>query len=309
MTISTSETATARTIDEMTLYGKRPFSDELDHRPLPDADTLRHGLSDIFDVTTGIFANTRLEEDAEGLLWGLVNVFHRKVERVQKALNRNEDDQRQSQREQDGSEIKSVELEDLITEGHTMLEQRDIFELMRDYAADLFETITGSVWRPVAGSKFNHKTATAAIIDSRVYIKAKQQKETQVQLPDGVLIAFGGGTNYQNHDAIWAALDKVLQRLTARSEKMVLAHGGAASGADLIADKWAAARKVPRVPFTPDWSTYGKKRAGFVRNDHLLDQNPAGVVIFPGSGVTENLADKARAQGIAVYRPVPKGQT
>jgi hypothetical protein len=41
-----------------------------------------------------------------------------------------------SQREQDGSEVKSVELERLTAEGQTLIERRNAFELMRDHSFD-----------------------------------------------------------------------------------------------------------------------------------------------------------------------------
>lgn len=50
--------------------------------------------------------------------------------------------------------------------------------------------------------------------------------------------------------------------------------------------------------FKPDWKRYGKSRAGFVRNDQMLDLLPIGVLAFPGTGITENLVDKARNLGI-----------
>tara|TARA_R110002073_G_scaffold265423_3_gene428525 strand:- start:1154 stop:2062 length:909 start_codon:yes stop_codon:yes gene_type:complete len=296
-----SETSTAHTLNEMTLYAKRPFSDELDYRPLPDADTLRHGLSDVFDVLLGMFTDTRLDDDTQGILWSFVNSFHRKVERIQKDLDQNEDVQQKSQREQDGSEVKSVELEDLITEGQTLIEQRAAFELMRDYGGELFEANTGSLWRPLTGSKINHITMTASMIDSRDYIKAKQRTESRAFIPEGTLIAFTGGVEYQDYKIIWATLDKT----KAKHADMVLAHGGGTKGAELIAAKWAKARAVPTVIFRPDWKKYNRA-APFKRNDQMLAENPAGVIIFSGSGITENLADKAKQMGIKVYRPIPK---
>jgi hypothetical protein len=34
----------------------------------------------------------------------------------------------------------------------------------------------------------------------------------------------------------------------------------------------------------------------------LLKALPIGVVVFPGSGITDNLANKAKAMGIPVWR-------
>jgi hypothetical protein len=55
---------------------------------------------------------------------------------VQRQLDDNEDRQRRSQSEQDGSEICSVELERLIAQGQTLIEKRNAFEMLRDRAAD-----------------------------------------------------------------------------------------------------------------------------------------------------------------------------
>jgi hypothetical protein len=81
---------------------------------------------------------------------------------------------------------------------------------------------------------------------------------------------------------------------------MVLLHGGTPRGAEKIAACWADARKVLQVVFKPDWARHAKA-APFKRNDQLLEALPIGVVVFPGSGVTNNLADKARAMGIPLF--------
>jgi len=77
---------------------------------------------------------------------------------------------------------------------------------------------------------------------------------------------------------------------------MVLIHGGATKGAEFIASLWADARKVTQMLFRPDWSRYGKA-ARFKRNDRLLPTLPMVVIVFPGSSITDNLADRARGLG------------
>jgi hypothetical protein len=86
-----SSSPTDQALHELQLYGYRPFQDEPDPRPLPEAH--------------------RLEPDLEDLLWLTVNVFHRAIDRIELELDDNELAQQRSQREQDGSEVKSVELE------------------------------------------------------------------------------------------------------------------------------------------------------------------------------------------------------
>ena len=165
--------------------------------------------------------------------------------------------------------------------------------MLRDRAAEQYEAHTGSAWRPRAGSMVNHKHLTAAMIDSRDFIAAKRKAENEVHLPVGPKVAFGGGTSCNDHHAIWEALDKV----HAKHPDMVLIHGGTPTGAERIAACWADKRKVTQIAFKPDWTREGKA-APFKRNDRMLDVLPIGLVVFPGSGITDNLADKAKKLGI-----------
>ena len=288
---------TDRILETLQLYGYRRGRDEPDPRPLPEEGAVRGALADIFDALVVALQDTRLEPDLDDLLWGQVNLFHRAVERLARELDANEEAQKRCQQEQDGSEIRSVELERLIAEGMTFLERRNAMEFFRDHAADLFGTHTGSIWRPRSGSKVNHRALTSAMIDSRDFLAARRRAENEALLPAGPKIAFAGGAECNDHSRIWDALDKVF----AKHPDMALLHGGTAKGAERIAACWAEARKVTQVVFKPDWTRHAKA-APFKRNDQLLQTLPIGVIVFPGSGITENLADKARGMGIPVWR-------
>src|SRR3546814_3056902 len=85
--------------------------------------------------------------------WGVVNVFHRASERIERELDDNEQAQKRLQREQDGSEVKSVELERKIAEGITMIERRDTMEFFRDAAADQFRIHIRKPWLPRSDRK------------------------------------------------------------------------------------------------------------------------------------------------------------
>jgi YspA, cpYpsA-related SLOG family len=288
---------TAHLLDELALYGHRPGRDEPDQRPLPEAEAVRAGLAAIVDDFAALLTNTRLEDDLEDLLWSFANIFHRKIDRVESELDTNEQAQRRSQLEQDGSEIRSVELEQLTAQGISLIERRNAFEFCRDSAAECFEAATGSAWRPRSGSMVNHRALTSAVIDSREFINAKRRAETQLLLPAGTRIAFTGGTDCNDHQRIWSVLDRV----HAKHADMVLLHGGSPRGAERIAACWADNRKVAQVVFKPDWNRH-RNAAPFKRNDVMLDALPTGLVVFPGSGISENLADKARKLGIPVWR-------
>ncbi len=284
-------------LTELQLHGYRPFEDEPDQRLLPDGNAVAGAIADIFDALIGTLEDTRLEPDLDDLLWSAVNLFHRATERIARELDDNEQAQRRGQREQDGSEVKSVELERLTAEGQTLIERRASMELFRDLAAEAFEHHTGSAWRPRSGSMVNHRNLTAAMIDSRDFLAAKRRAETEVMLPAGPKVAVTGGADFNDHRLIWAKLDQV----HAKHPEMVLLHGGSPKGAELIASRWADHRKVPQVAFRPDWTKHAKA-APFKRNDAMLDVLPVGVLVFPGTGIQENLADKARKLGIPVMK-------
>jgi hypothetical protein len=223
---------TACVLDELQLYGNRPHQDEPDPRPLPDQRAVEAALADVFYPLVLLLNDTRLEPDLEDLLWSTVNLFHRAAGKVQRDLDRNEDEQKRSQAEQDGSEIRSVELERLTAEAVTMIERRNAFQAFRNCAAD-------HLGRP--RSRFR-------------------------QAP--------------GHSAYARRCDQ---------------------GGEFIASRWEDARKVTQMIFGPDWSRHGKA-APFERNGWPLATLPIGVTVFRGSGITDNLADKARGLGIPVYR-------
>lgn len=288
---------TDHVLTELQLFGYRPFDDQPDPRPLPEGKLIAGAVADVFDALVTTLNDTRLEPDLDDLLWSTVNLFHRAVDRIERQLDVNEQAQQKSQREQNGSEVRSVELERLTAEGITLIERRDCMELFRDQAVERFETYTGSSWRPRSGSLVNHRTLTAAMIDSRDFIAAKRRAEAEVLLPAGPKIALTGGLDFNDHHLIWARLDKV----HAKHSDMVLLHGGSPKGAELIASKWATSRKVPQIAFKPDWTKHAKA-APFKRNDAILELLPIGVMHFPGTGIQDNLADKAKRLGIPVWR-------
>jgi hypothetical protein len=88
MTIERNETdyeqpyATSPTdhvLTELQLHGYRPFQDEPDPRPLPEARIVAAAVADIFDALIASLSETRLEPDLEDLLWSTVNLFRRQT--------------------------------------------------------------------------------------------------------------------------------------------------------------------------------------------------------------------------------------
>ena len=285
--------STAYVLQEMQLYGYRPFEDEPDQRPLPEGRIAEGAIADIFDALVSCLSDTRIEPDLEDLAWNVVNVFQRAGERIERKLDDNEQAQKRLQRQQDGSEVKSVELERKIAEGITMIERRDTMELLRDAGADQFRIHLRKPWLPRSGPMVNRKALTSAVLDSRKAINRRAYQDARVLNPDGVRIALSAGPN---HRLICDVLDKV----RAQIPDMILIHGATNTGGEKIGACWARDHDVPQDPRKPDWDRHGRA-APFKRNDEILECCPKGVIVFPGTGIQDNIADKARKMGIRVW--------
>ena len=182
---------TAHLLDDLQLYGYRPFEDEPDPRPLPEPQTARGLLYDSFDAIIAMLADTRLEADLPDVLWSMVNLFHRRLDRIERDLDDNEQAQRRRQCEQDGSEVKSVELERLIGRDAPDRAPQRLRVLPRSRGRTL-RGRTGSAWRPRSGSMVNHRALTAAMIDSRDFKRNDQMLEA---MPVGVVVFPGNGVS------------------------------------------------------------------------------------------------------------------
>ena len=97
-----------------------------------------------------------------------------------------------------------------------------------------------------------------------------------------------------------SAVIRKLDQAKAKYDDIILVHGGG-PGVERIAASWAEQNDVHQVVCKPDWNAHGRA-APFRRNDDLLNLLPKGVIAFPGSGITENLVDKAKKLGIPVMR-------
>ena len=77
----------------------------------------------------------------------------------------------------------------------------------------------------------------------------------------------------------------------------------------MAAHRKAPSASLPDGPITARWRrsssgprTKHAKAAPFKRNDAMFEALPIGVVVCPGTGIQDNLADKAKKLGIPVFR-------
>ena len=290
---------TAVICENLEYFGGGPARGEPDPRAVWDETEALIGLGTVLDAFVEEIApdGTQLADERESLLWGFVNTLHMQSVRLDRAVDRLAPKLKELQAAQDGTEINAWELERTIDRAQHLGDRRDAFEKLRDCAAQRYLSDTGNTWRPRHGSHTSRTSKlTSAAIDARDFLRAREQSKTQAHLPDGTLVAVAGSGDVEDAGPIHFALDRVRSKYP----DMVLVHGGG-PGAEKIAARWAEARGVHQVVCKPDWTAHGRA-APFRRNDQLLSLLPKGVIGFPGSGISENLLDKAVQLGIPVQR-------
>lgn len=279
----------------------QPKAEEIAGMAPPPDEALEQTTIAIWSDLFTLLANTSLERDTEDLAWGLVNLFHRSVARKQAHIDRLSDDIRLLVAEQDGSEIKSTELEDKIDLAARIEEAADCFAVMRDTAANLYRHETGKGWVPSTGNRIPLGT-TASIIDGRAFLQARRERYRDANTPFGTPIVFTGGRIRfaSTADASTFAENflRTLDAVHARVPDMYLVHGGDTKGLDRLAASWADQNSVQQVRFGLDKKLAG--RAGFRRNDDMLSLRPRYVIAFAGNGVSERLVIDAKQAGIRI---------
>ncbi len=268
--------------------------DEPEDRDLPDPEQARAAVEMVIATLFDVFRDTRLEPFANDLAWGFVNSFHV----VAKRINDREDDAAKElgnlARSFDPSEIYAVQLEDAELLCKTLQSCRDAIECMRDHAAEVYRVETGRPYSPTRGSRVS-KGVTASMIDARNYLAERARERKEMIAPEGPVVVFSGGQQWDDHEMLWNGLDSI----KARIPEMILATTAQMKGCDAIAQAWAAARGVKVILFRLDRSLGAK--AAFVRNDRMLGLRPVEAVICDGSGIQMNLAQKLRQAGVPLH--------
>lgn len=270
---------------------------------LPNSEAVEQTLAAVWSDLLALFPETAIEDDAEEIAWGLVNLFHRAATKRSAQLDRATDEIRCLLASADGSEVHSSELERQIARAQAAEAAMLGLEELREAAAQLYFNETGSSWRPATGSRPNHgATLTSAMVEGREYLRARSESRRRAQMPAGTPVLFGGGRlSFASAadaktlaDSVWDTLDRVREHVA----DMVLVHGGDSKGLDRIAAAWAERRKVAQVAFALDRRLGA--RAGFRRNEQMLSLNPRCLIAFAGNGVLERLVIAAKEKGVHV---------
>ena len=104
-----------------------------------------------------------------------------------------------------------------------------------------------------------------------------------------------GGRDFADYDL----LKTVLSALHVTRGISIVIHGGA-TGADMLASRWAGTHMIPGVVYPADWKAHGKA-AGPIRNQQMLDEaKPDMVVAFKGGRGTADMVRRAGKAGFDI---------
>lgn len=244
----------------------------------------------MFDV----LRDTRLETLAPRIAWGIVHSFHKVADQVDAEADRAALKIKELVRSADGSEVLTAELEEAQLLCQSLDEAREALACMRDHAAQTYLSETGKPWSSPRGSLVSSKRS-ASVIAATDFLAARRQRRAEQLAPQGPVVIFSGGQQWQDHRLITDLLDCLRQRIPS----MILATTAQDKGCDAIAAAWAARAGTRLVAFTLD-RRFGK-RAGFVRNEQLLALRPVEAIVCEGSGLQSHLARLVRAQGVPAH--------
>jgi hypothetical protein len=263
----------------------------------PDPDQARAAVEMVMTTLFDVLRDTRLEPFAADLAWGFANSFHVVARRIE---GREDDAARELGelvRISDPSEIHATQVEDTRLLCETLESCREAMECMRDHAAEIFRVETG---RP-----FDHAGIARQFRHDREpdrgprFLAARAAKRREAHAPTGPVVIFSGGDTWHDHELLYKALDDTFARIPS----MILATTAQHRGCDQIAHAWAASRGVATVRFTLNRAM--GKRAGFARNEQMMNLKPVHAVICEGSGLQANLLTKVR-EAVFLTMPSPR---
>lgn len=108
-----------------------------------------------------------------------------------------------------------------------------------------------------------------------------------------------GGRDFNDHGLFDRTMIDIHNQYVTASKPAFYIAGGA-RGADTEAIRLAKIWGIPYKIYPADWEQYGK-RAGYIRNQQMLDEGkPDLVVAFPGGKGTAMMVDIARKAGVKV---------
>lgn len=116
-------------------------------------------------------------------------------------------------------------------------------------------------------------------------------------------LIISGGRDYVLRKKHIKRLERLVVKLSAERRIVTrVAHGNCPSGADQVAELWAASMQLPVDHYDANWKDLGRA-AGPIRNEQMAAAHlnkDCVVVLLPGGRGTANMAEQALKYGLDV---------
>ena len=293
-----AQSVTATVCDQAALFGATPERDEFDNRELWDPENAISAVTEAFRIMAlGVGPDgTQLADERESLLWGFVNMLDAQTQRLDRAADRLVPEMRDLQREQDGSEIQVPRAR---THHRPNQEPHGPAGRLRAAQRCSGRSLPRRDRRCLAApARVPHLPDRQAHLghDRRPRLPACPQGPRE-QGPPAPGNPRGGGRRQAGRRRRYG--HPAPSRGSRPSTTTWSWSTAAAPASSASRPSGRTATASTRSSASPT-GTHTDRAAPFRRNDELLDLLPKGVIAFPGSGITDNLVDKARKLGIPV---------
>lgn len=127
---------------------------------MPDPDMARRAVEMAIGTIFDVLKDTRMEEFAQQLAWGMVNSFHMTARIAEGREDEAAKKLGELARNFDPSEIYATELEETQLLCQTLQGCREALEAMRDHASDVYRVETGRPFTATRGSQVSRNGVT-----------------------------------------------------------------------------------------------------------------------------------------------------
>ena len=239
----------------------------------------------------------QLNDEREPLLWGVGNVFHKQIRRL------------------NGEARDAVRDTDLAPETREAL-ARD-YDMRRDALKELFHEAgkayfreSHKIWDSQGWGRLD-RTHTLATLEAESFLRQVEQHRHEAIYRNGqYVVAAGGGLAPENEAAHRAVVEGNLDKVLARYPDTVLVHGGNQKGYDRLFAEWAERNNVPQIKADPDFALHGKDRAPTLRNEKVFEKlQVRGLVAFGTRGaLVEDWIARAGQAHVGIMRIDPAAE-
>jgi hypothetical protein len=280
-----------------------------DPRPFPTEAALQQLGHAVMTEVLDLLLDSALEDQAGLIAESLIGGLHTAALRLERSADKSRETLARGLREFDGSEVADHDLQQAKAETDRADAAVRAVEALRDAAAEAYAAATGETWSPWRGS-VRPSTATAGQVDAVHALRAREALRLAQADPGSAVVVFRGAPAAAAPEDATRIFD-ALNWAQATWPGMSLALTGA-PGAEQIAKRWAAQKRVRLVLARPDFERHGRA-APFRANDALMALQPVCVLALAISlhqgevagkpfGPVLNLVQTAQAAGVRCVR-------